>query len=1031
MSAAKSRMRNKHMRDQPSNVTYSSGGWRNGGEGRPPGDSQPGKRQGFGNHGGGWVRGHQPGGSTYPQELPKYITSTYFAKARAAEVKAMLRAVNKTTGSCHTFGALPKHMRRRAMSHDTKRLPKRLREGAQRMLDKSLQMGKKEESKTKSRKARRRHGNLLLEFNRRQRKNVWLETHIWHAKRFHMVKKWGYCLGERPTLKCYRACYRAMSSHCLLQDLSYYCCLELQGPEDQLLSALSRLTSKDAGPTFAAVLCLSGRRQGSVVLYRADQYPSQPLGPVLFLWRPRTQGSTHRQLWIWGHPSLKQDVLSELQAVCQCTEAVVPPTVIAVPLPELKQESEEPSPVAAAPLVSTPTQAKGRKRKRAEKDPGAQSAKKILGDGTRSPTCPITWKSASTEIVINDLTMEMVRYRLIGPLSHSVLAQTLYPATDCNEEAKSGQSCFWWPEHCKQEQNMALHREQSDLFQLLKGVFSTTEIPAGTVLGLTVDDPRIFLPRHRGYAQPDLQQAIGVDEEKRRALTLQGAPEHCCQSALWERSVRDNVTDNKMSEQELNGKRREVLVPGSRLSPTPLQGRVPLLLVHQPGKQLGQEMGSWGAGWDLLMPKGWGMAFWVPLVYRGVRVAGLKMSVKHSQFKGVPHFPNDYPDCPAGARFQDEQEAELLDKFTRRPPAKRANYIKHGCLAPFRCPWQQLVEEWAEIVKEEPAERRDGGQDGTEMAAVVGPSRFSVLRSRKVLRQLSAWCQPTSSRGQRLHQRGRGGVTHQAIPPQAPLTPAAAASLRAAHGHHSLVWARFSLLSKGRPELHAMVCVPTPEDLKLLPKKHQGQDLVATTSLLEPRHKDHHRKRVREAHREERRRRKVEKLKMKGGTEVKKEEEEEKKEVIRKEVPVPDVVVLKSDPPSDQTQMIVEQPSSHPVPSLALKQEVVDAPAKTSDGDLALGPAPQGEDQKQERLVLGLWPDPLPSVTSHCSRVTLGWVTQGDFSLASGCGEALGLVSVSGLLHALLTQPPDQRGLLLLRNPSSLQYRFAKITIEA
>lgn len=58
----------------------------------------------------------------------------------------------------------------------------------------------------------------------------------------------------------------------------------------------------------------------------------------------------------------------------------------------------------------------------------------------------------------------------------------------------------------------------------------------------------------------------------------------------------------------------EVLVPGSRLSPTPLQGRVPLLLVHQPGKQVGQEMSSWGAGWDLLLPKGWGMAFWVPLV---------------------------------------------------------------------------------------------------------------------------------------------------------------------------------------------------------------------------------------------------------------------------------------------------------------------------------------------------------------------------------------------------------------------------------
>ena len=52
-------------------------------------------------------------------------------------------------------------------------------------------------------------------------------------------------------------------------------------------------------------------------------------------------------------------------------------------------------------------------------------------------------------------------------------------------------------------------------------------------------------------------------------------------------------------------------------------------------------------------------------VYRGVRIGGLNMSLKHSQNKGTPHFPHDYPDCPAGLRFQEEQEAELLDKFKR------------------------------------------------------------------------------------------------------------------------------------------------------------------------------------------------------------------------------------------------------------------------------------------------------------------------------------------------------------------------------
>lgn len=59
--------------------------------------------------------------------------------------------------------------------------------------------------------------------------------------------------------------------------------------------------------------------------------------------------------------------------------------------------------------------------------------------------------------------------------------------------------------------------------------------------------------------------------------------------------------------------KRELLVPGSRLL-TPAQSQVPILLVNQAGKRLGDERLGWGSGWDLLLPKGWGMAFWVPLV---------------------------------------------------------------------------------------------------------------------------------------------------------------------------------------------------------------------------------------------------------------------------------------------------------------------------------------------------------------------------------------------------------------------------------
>ncbi|XP_061804782.2 ribonucleases P/MRP protein subunit POP1 [Nerophis lumbriciformis] len=941
MSAAKVKMRQKKMRNQPANVQYSStpvdaqgSKESNGGDGDGPSGQDPSSdRKKSNRQKGGWVRGHQKDGGGYADKMPLHITAGFFANARAAEVSAMLKAVTKTTGSCNIFGALPRHMRRRAMSHNTKRLPCRLREMAIRMREKCLQAsskGKKEQNKTKSRKARRRHGNLLLEFNRRQRKNVWLETHIWHAKRFHMVKKWGYCLGDRPTLKCYRPCYRAMSTHCLLQDLSYYCCIELQGEEDKLLELLSQLTSKEAGPTFAQRLSLSGQRQGSVVLYRAGQFPSQPLGPVTFLWRPRAQASNHRQLWIWAHPTLKMDILPELQSVCQCHEAVLLPPVPLVTGAEVVSPMESVNP-EAQPVLGT-------KRKQSRKDTSGPPAKKILGDGTRPPNTPLTWISTSTGIVINDLTMEIVRYRLIGPQSHTVLIDALEAATDCDELSKSQPSCLWWPDHCKDKRKMHLHQQQTDVFHTLKDIYSTTELPPGTVLGLTVDDPRLTIPPKRVKALPCAKEAEEVDEKKRKEMSLCGVPEHCCQSFLWEQSVRNNVTDNKISEQELNRMRSEVLVPGSRLTPTPLQGRIPILLVHQPGKQVGHEMNSWGAGWDLLLPKGWGMAFWIPLVYRGVRIGGLKMSLTHSRNKGAPHFPHDYPDCPAGARFQEEQESMLLEKFKRHPSAKRSNYIKHGCLAPFCCPWQQLAEEW-DLIGNEAAARKGASQ--TESTSVIEsemtspPTLFTVLRNMKSLRLLSAWCIPSSSKGQRSC-RGRE---------MAPLDHAARLTFLARHGM-SVVWVRLSLLSKGRPDLHALVSAPTSEDLKLLskgpgssgPQERLHQDTFKST--------------------------------------IKRSKKRTKKDVRS--------------------------------PALPESRDVA------SDCD----PVP------------GVWPNPLPNVTSHCSRVTLGWVTQGDFSLSAGCGEALGFVSVSALIHTLISQPLEQRGTLLLRNPSSLHYRFAKVNIE-
>ncbi|XP_004370802.1 ribonucleases P/MRP protein subunit POP1 [Trichechus manatus latirostris] len=1017
MSNAKERKHAKKMRNQPTNVTLFSGFAANRGVKHHNGGGKPAQTQKEESRSGtlqqletkvtrhslldpdaseqssskvmfrkkgGWKAG--PEGTS--QEIPKYITASTFAQARAAEISAMLRAVTQKSSNSMVFQTLPRHMRRRAMSHNVKRLPRRLREIAQKEAEKAVHQ-KKKHSKNKCHKARRCHKNQVLEFNRRQKKNMWLETHIWHAKRFHMVKKWGYCLGERPTVKSHRACYRAMTNGCLLQDLSYYCCLELKGKEEEILKALSQMCSIDTGLTFAAVHCLSGKRQGSLMLYRANRYPREMLGPVTFIWKSeRNPGdaSESRQLWIWLHPTLKQDVLEEIKAVCQCVEPNKSTVCTPDPLLTPPQEKSQ---------MELPDEKIGKKRKWKDDGENAKPVKKIIGDGTRDPHQPCSWVSPATCIVISDLTMEMNRYRLIGPLSHSILTEALKAASvhTEGEDTEKTPHC-WWIETCKNPDNISLHHRQEAIFELLGGITSPAEIPAGTILGLTVGDPRINLPQKRSKALPDPEKC--QDNEKVRQLLLEGVPVECTHSFIWNQAICKSVTENKISEQDLNRMRSELLVPGSQLVLGPQESKIPILLIHQPGKVTGEDRRGWGSGWDVLLPKGWGMAFWIPFIYRGARVGGLKEGLVHSQYKRSPNIPGDFPDCPAGIQFAKEQAKNLLEKYRRRPPAKRPNYVKLGTLAPFCCPWVQLTQDWEsrvqaqeessvssspnggesdarrdevpcaaipeETVKlsvnepREPEEAMDtrcqgqagtervGDQDAAESSAAATGGLLCVVRERKLLKQLSAWCGPSSG-GSRAARPAPGRD-------QQDLTREACLSILG-HFPRALVWVSLSLLRKGSPEPHTMICVPAKEDLLRL---CQGQ--------------------------------------------------------------------LYCGPQ--------ESKHSDPFKSKLLKQKEKKKMEKRQRRGSAAPEGLAGEDSTagHEALTLGLWSGPLPAVTSHCSRVLLGFVTQGDFSMAVGCGEALGFVSLTGLLDMLSRQPADERGLVLLRPPASLQYRFARIAIE-
>lgn len=76
---------------------------------------------------------------------------------------------------------------------------------------------KSDQRKKKSRKQRRKARSLRDNSARQQSgKPLWLETHLWHAKRMHMTDHYGYRVAERVNDKGVRQAYRSMLYGCLL-----------------------------------------------------------------------------------------------------------------------------------------------------------------------------------------------------------------------------------------------------------------------------------------------------------------------------------------------------------------------------------------------------------------------------------------------------------------------------------------------------------------------------------------------------------------------------------------------------------------------------------------------------------------------------------------------------------------------------------------------------------------------------------------------------------------------------------------------
>lgn len=362
-----------------------------------------------------------------------------------------------------------------------------------------------------NKKHKRKAIDLMNEYKRRQKKYFWLETHIWHAKRFCMTKKWGYVLPEKCRNKSFKACYRAAAKHCFLTDISYYNCIELIGDEIELLEGLQQCASSDCGLTFAAKMFINGSREGSLTLYHPNTYPFDVIGPISFLWKPVEEKETFRTIWIFTHPIYHDEIIDVFTYLFVLT----------------KVEGE------TKKVVSENIE---KNKEIIELDVGNVISFEIP-----------KYRNRNGSIVMHLLKDTINRFRLSGPLSLAVISS----AFNCNalelqnsskmeieNIIKGGKRSYsesfgsiktstskrskkdsdvvednftlWWQNFYDSEFHKKCLERQKNFYNELSRYSTPSDLPAKMVFSLVVRDPRLTIPTKRVKSTPNLQGIIYI-----------------------------------------------------------------------------------------------------------------------------------------------------------------------------------------------------------------------------------------------------------------------------------------------------------------------------------------------------------------------------------------------------------------------------------------------------------------------------------------------------------------------------------------
>ncbi|XP_002130374.3 ribonucleases P/MRP protein subunit POP1 [Ciona intestinalis] len=577
-------------------------------------------------------------------ELPRVISVMEHANPAANEVQSMISAIKQHSGNKTALQILPRHMRRRSAAHNVKRLPRRLRELAQ-------QQGAQNGENTKvCRRKRRRNINLQNEYNKRTGKSGWLETHMWHAKRFHMTdtndplySEWGHRVAIHPNDKSFRACYRATANHCLLQDISFNKCIQMscdldkQGEIFCIIKALMALNSN------IPVKVKNGECEHHILIYDKRSEPPQLIGPASIMYHQQGQ---EQIIWLRIHPTLLKKTNN---LICFLVGNMSFISVRDVSSELLRFRLTGPKSSVTLLSVLRPF-----------------NTKDEVSDSITSP---------STQSVVNKWIVEHLEK--VALQNHSFVTMM----TACHKQQ--------------------FHKADK---------YKSGEVEEGQIIPFIVNDPRLTLPIQKSPAK--LKDLISDTVDCVPTDLVLNDKSGVTSSPLWNSDARNNISNLRLPDSMVSTRKNETKFESSEDAKKPFKSisqPIPVILIRRSGfnkpkllptkniaedgktAQSGEET-YFAQGWDLIIPARWATAFWIPLVYNQARVGGIReQSRTHLECKR-PFFPRDYPDCESGRLFWEATMKRNQTVYFRKPPAKRPNYCILATPFPFAPCWEHLFE---------------------------------------------------------------------------------------------------------------------------------------------------------------------------------------------------------------------------------------------------------------------------------------------------------------------------------------------------